>query len=72
MPTVVRQISSITCIKIRTPLNIISGFVQVLTASRNSLESDEVEDITTRMLESADNISRLTRQLKEAANNHNT
>jgi sigma-B regulation protein RsbU (phosphoserine phosphatase) len=58
--------------EIRTPLNIISGFVQVLTASRNNLESDEVEDITTRMLESADNISRLTRQLKEAANNHNT
>ena len=58
--------------EIRTPLNIISGFVQVLTASRNNLESDEVEDITTRMLESADNISRLTRQLKEVANNHNT
>lgn len=53
--------------EIRTPLNIISGFAQVLTASRHSLESDEVDDITTRMLESADNISRLTRQLEETA-----
>ena len=54
--------------EIRTPLNIISGFAQVLTASRHSLESDEVDDITTRMQESANNISRLTHQLEEAAN----
>ncbi len=53
--------------EIRTPLNIISGFAQVLTASRHSLDSDEVDDITTRMLESSDNISRLTRQLEETA-----
>jgi hypothetical protein len=30
-----------------------------------------VDDITTRMLESADNISRLTRQLEETAKNNN-
>ena len=58
--------------EIRTPLNIINGFVQVLTASCHSLESDEVDDITTRMQESANNISRLTRQLEEAADNHET
>ena len=56
--------------EIRTPLNIISGFAQVLTASRHSLEADEVDDITARMQESANNISRLTRELGETANNH--
>ena len=56
--------------EIRTPLNIISGFAQVLTASRHSLEADEVDDITTRMQESANDISRLTHELGEAANNH--
>ena len=54
--------------EIRTPLNIISGFAQVLTASRHSLGNDEVDDIKNRMKESADDISRLTRQLEEAAN----
>ena len=54
--------------EIRTPLNIISGFAQVLAASRHSLKADEVDDITTRMRESANDISRLTRQLEEAAN----
>ena len=54
--------------EIRTTLNIISGFAQVLTASRHSLESDEVEDIMARMQESAGNIRRLTRQLEETAN----
>ena len=57
--------------EIRTPLNIISGFAQVLAASRHSLETDEVEDITTRMQESAKDISRLTHELGEAANNQN-
>ena len=56
--------------EIRTPLNIISGFAQVLTASRHSLEADEVDDITTRMQESANDINRLTRELGETANNH--
>ena len=56
--------------EIRTPLNIISGFAQVLTAGRHSLETDEVEDITSRMQESANNISSLTHQLEKAANTH--
>ena len=56
--------------EIRTPLNIISGFAQVLAVSLHSLETDEVEDITTRMQESAKDISRLTHELGEAANNH--
>lgn len=33
------------------------------------LDADEVSDITSRMKKSAGDISRLTRQLKEAANN---
>ena len=57
--------------EIRTPLNIISGFAQVLAVSLHSLETDEVEDITTRMQESAKDISRLTHELGEAANNQN-
>lgn len=55
--------------EIRTPLNIISGFAQVLTASCNSLEPDEITDITERMQESANDISRLTRELGEIATN---
>ena len=58
--------------EIRTPLNIINGFAQVLTASNHSLEPDEVDDITTRMQESANSISRLTHQLEEAADNQET
>ena len=57
--------------EIRTPLNIISGFAQVLAVSLHSLETDEVKDITTRMQESAKDISRLTHELGEAANNQN-
>lgn len=55
--------------EIRTPLNIISGFAQVLTASRHSLEPNEVSDIIERMQESANDISRLTRELGEVATN---
>lgn len=54
--------------EIRTPLNIIGGFTQVLAASLHGLPDEEVDDITTRMRESAQDISRLTRQLKEAGN----
>ena len=57
--------------EIRTPLNIISGFAQVLAASLHGLDADEVSDITSRMKESASDISRLTRQLGEAVNNRN-
>jgi len=57
--------------EIRTPLNIIAGFAQVLAASLHVLPPDEVSDITTRMQESASDISRLARQLEEAANDTN-
>lgn len=50
--------------EIRTPLNIICGFAQVLTSSQHNLPDEEVNDITTRMTSSAQDISRLTRQLK--------
>lgn len=50
--------------EIRTPLNIISGFAQVLSASLHGLPGDEVADITARMKTGAQDISRLTRQLK--------
>ena len=53
--------------QIRTPLNIIGGFTQVLAASPHGLPADEVSDITARMKESASAISRLSRQLEEAA-----
>ena len=53
--------------KIRTPLNIISGFAQVLAESLHILPVNEVEDITNRMMESADDISRLAQELGKAA-----
>lgn len=53
--------------EIRTPLNIISGFAQVLTVSLHDLPTDEVDDITARMQESADDITRLAQELGEAA-----
>ena len=51
--------------EIRTPLNIICGFAQVLSASLHGLPKEEVSDITARMKESANDISRLTCQLGE-------
>ena len=53
--------------EIRTPLNIIGGFTQVLAASLHELPADEIDDITARMRESAADLSRLTRELSEAA-----
>jgi len=62
--------------QIRTPLNIISGFTQVLTNSLDSgeddktttsLPPDEITDITDRMREGADEITRLARELGDAA-----
>jgi sigma-B regulation protein RsbU (phosphoserine phosphatase) len=58
--------------EIRTPLNIISGFAQVLSASIESIPDEDVEDITARMKQSAGDISRLTRELSEAAKPTNT
>ncbi len=53
--------------EIRTPLNIISGFAQVLSESLHGLSAEEVDDITGRMQESADDISRLAKKLGEVA-----
>lgn len=57
--------------KIRTPLNIISGFTQVLAANQDALPADEVDDITSRMKESADDIACLAHELDEAARMNN-
>ena len=51
--------------QIRTPLNIISGFTQVLSENLHMLPADEVADITTRIKESAADISRLTKELSD-------
>ena len=53
--------------KIRTPLNIICGFAQLLKESHQTLQAEEVEDITSRMKESADDISHLARELDDVA-----
>ena len=58
--------------EIRTPLNIIAGFTQVLSTSLHGLPAEEVDDITSRMKESANDISRLARQLEEAASDSHT
>ena len=51
--------------QIRTPLNIINGFTQVIATSYSDLPADELEDITARMRSSAQDITTLTRQLSE-------
>jgi signal transduction histidine kinase len=50
---------------VRTPLNIVSGFTQVIVENYNDLPSYELDDITQRMKESADTITRLTRTFME-------
>ena len=50
--------------QIRTPLNIINGFTQVLGSNFHELSKEEVEDITGRMKESADDIKNLLDTLK--------
>ena len=52
--------------EIRTPLNIINGFTQVLNASLHGLPPEEVEDITQRMKQGAEDITRLTHKLTAA------
>ena len=49
--------------QIRTPLNIISGFTQVLSASIQELSEEEIADITFRMMSSAKTINRISRML---------
>lgn len=55
---------------IRTPLNIISGFAQLLKESHQTLLVEEVEDITARMKESADEMSHLANKLDEVATSY--
>jgi len=57
--------------KIRTPLNIIGGFTQVLGASLHGLPPEEVSDIIARMRQSANDINRLTCELGDAASDSN-
>jgi signal transduction histidine kinase len=49
--------------QIRTPLNIINGFTQVLSADYHSIPDDELSDIITRMRSSAKSLSHITRML---------
>jgi len=50
--------------QIRTPLNIISGFTQVLSASLHELSEEDTADILSRMKLSANTISDITQKLK--------
>jgi sigma-B regulation protein RsbU (phosphoserine phosphatase) len=57
--------------EVRTPLNIISGFTQVIVDNYGDLPDNELADITQRMRESANTITHLTRtfmELKEMIN----
>ena len=53
--------------QIRTPLNIISGFTQVLSASIQELSEEEIADITFRMMSSAKSINHISRMLTTSA-----
>ena len=49
--------------QIRTPLNIINGFTQVLAADHHNIPEDELSDIITRMKTSSKTLSHITRLL---------
>lgn len=49
--------------QIRTPLNIINGFTQVLSSSRHDLTDDELADITAHMMQSTADLSRIVKNL---------
>ncbi len=49
--------------QIRTPLNIICGFTQVLSASQHELAEEDTADILSRMKSSADTISDISHKL---------
>ena len=51
--------------EIHTPLNIVSGFTQVLTATDMDLPDDEKKDIQQRVTESTDRITRLVDRMLE-------
>lgn len=54
--------------QIRTPLNIMNGFIQVLRDDYESIPKDEVNDILNTMQTNAINISRMVNMLLVAAN----
>lgn len=51
--------------KIRTPLNIITGFSQVITLSDMDLDADTKADINRQILENTDRITRLVNKMLE-------
>lgn len=53
--------------QIRTPLNIINGFTQVMTANYEEITEEEISDITSRMMASSKAISHITRMLITAS-----
>ena len=53
--------------QIRTPLNIICGFTQVLTTSRDELPQEDVDDITFRIMSSAKAINHISRMLSTSS-----
>lgn len=57
--------------QIRTPLNIISGFAQVLATSFDELPPEEIADISNRMTQSAADINRLTERLEDVVKEDN-
>jgi sigma-B regulation protein RsbU (phosphoserine phosphatase) len=57
--------------QIRTPLNIISGFTQVLSSSIDELSEEEIADITFRMMSSAKAINHISKILTASAGLNN-
>lgn len=53
--------------QIRTPLNIINGFTQVIATSYGEMTKEEIDDITARMRESAKDITHITHELTAMA-----
>ena len=57
--------------QIRTPLNIISGFTQVLSTNFNELSEEEISDITFRMKSSAKAINHISKMLTASSGINN-
>ena len=57
--------------QIRTPLNIISGFTQVLSSSIDDLSEEEIADITFRMMSSAKAINHISKILTASSRLNN-
>ncbi len=57
--------------QIRTPLNIICGFTQVLTSNLHELSQEEIKDITDRMKSSAKAISHISWAISASSDDNN-